>query len=114
MSGKWYNSDFYSIGHYMDYIELTVQNINPIEPAAIEPFQSRFLTVKEIAKLYKGTFSESSIRYLIFHEKENGLIQHIRRIGRKILIDVKGFEEWINKQTAPYKRLRGFPLIRKK
>lgn len=61
------------------------------------PFK-RFSSVKETAKSYSDAFSESSIRWLIFNEKINGFSQCIRRIGRKVLIDLDEFEAWIAKQ----------------
>ena len=56
----------------------------------------RFATVREITELYPS-FSQSSIRWLIFNEKTNGFSQCIKRVGRKILIDLNKFEQWIDK-----------------
>lgn len=53
-----------------------------------------YLTVKQVAVKHSA-FSESSIRYYIFHEKTNGLSNAIRRIGRKILINESLFLEWL-------------------
>jgi hypothetical protein len=61
------------------------------------PFK-RFSCVKEIAKAYSDAFSESSIRWLIFNEKTNGFSCCVKRIGRKVLIDLDQFEAWITKQ----------------
>lgn len=55
---------------------------------------ARLNTVKQIPPLYPA-FTESSIRWLIFNEKTNGFTCCIRRIGRKILIDLDAFESWI-------------------
>jgi hypothetical protein len=57
-------------------------------------------TVKKIPLLYPGVFTESSIRWLIFNEKANGFSRCIRRIGRKVLIDIHEFENWINEQRG--------------
>lgn len=54
----------------------------------------RFATVKQIPPLYPA-FTESSIRWLIFNEKLNGFSECIRRIGRKVLIDLDVFEQWL-------------------
>lgn len=59
----------------------------------------RLATVKNIPKIYPGVFSESSIRWLIFNEKENGFTQCVRRLGKKVLIDLDQFESWIDQQT---------------
>lgn len=60
----------------------------------------KYATVKEIPKHYPGIFSEASIRWLIFNEKENGFGRCIKRIGRKILIDLNEFDKWIGEQKS--------------
>jgi hypothetical protein len=60
--------------------------------------QKRFATVREMPHIYPS-FTEASIRWLIFNEKTNGFSQCLRRIGRrKILIDLDRFEKWIDQQ----------------
>ena len=61
------------------------------------PFK-RFSSVKETAKTYSDAFSEASIRWLIFNEKNNGFACCVKRIGRKVLIDLDQFEAWISNQ----------------
>lgn len=46
----------------------------------------------------EDSFTESSIRWHVFNAKRNGLEPHIRRIGRKVLINVAGFRQWIANQ----------------
>ncbi len=58
----------------------------------------RFATVKQVAELYSKALTEPAIRWLIFNEKKNGFSSCIRRIGRKILIDLDSFENWIDTQ----------------
>jgi len=58
----------------------------------------RLVPPKQIPQIYPGAFTESSIRWLIFNEKTNGFNCCIYRIGRKILIDLDFFEDWIFKQ----------------
>lgn len=58
----------------------------------------RLATVKTIPQIYPGVFSESSIRWLIFNEKDNGFAHCVRRLGKKVLIDLDQFESWIDKQ----------------
>lgn len=55
----------------------------------------RLSTVKKLPEHYQGAFTESSIRWLIFNEKVNGFSRCIRRIGRKVLVDLDAFEQWI-------------------
>lgn len=58
----------------------------------------KLATVKQIPKLYPGVFTESSIRWLIFNEKQNGFSCCIHRVGKKVLIDLDSFEKWIKQQ----------------
>lgn len=58
----------------------------------------RLATIKQAAKLYKGIFSEASFRWMIFNEKTNGFSVCLRRIGRRVLIDLDDFEKWIDTQ----------------
>ena len=58
-----------------------------------------YLTVKLLAEKYEGVFSENAIRRMIFHEHENGLHKHVRRVGRKVLIVEDGFEQWMEEQN---------------
>ncbi len=61
------------------------------------PFK-RYSSVKETAKTYSDAFSEASLRWIIFNEKTNGFSSCVKRIGRKVLIDLDQFEAWIGKQ----------------
>jgi len=56
----------------------------------------RLVPVKKIPELYPGAFSEAAIRWLIFNEKQNGISKCLRRLGRKVLIDLDAFELWID------------------
>lgn len=60
----------------------------------IENTQAKWASVKQVAQQYP--FSEGSLRYWIFHSKSNGLEKCLRKIGRKIVINIVQFEEWIN------------------
>jgi len=57
---------------------------------------TRLATIRQTASLYP--FSESSLRWLIFNENRNGFSRCLRRIGRKILINLDDFEQWIDQQ----------------
>ena len=59
--------------------------------------KKRYATVKQAVQLYP-VFTKSTIRWLIFNEFQNGFSACIRRIGRKVLIDLDEMENWINKQ----------------
>jgi len=59
--------------------------------------QHRYATVRELPNYYPA-FKVSTIRTLIFNEETNGFKRCLRRIGRKILIDLDKFEEWVDEQ----------------
>ena len=40
--------------------------------------------------------SQGGLRYLVFHEHENGFHKCIRRIGRRVLIHEQSFFEWVD------------------
>jgi len=54
-------------------------------------------TPKQIPTL-EPAFTEPAIRWHIFQAPHNGLEPHIRRVGRKVLVNVKGFRNWIANQ----------------
>lgn len=61
----------------------------------------RLSTVKNLPSIYPdANFSESSIRWLIFNAKENGFGTCVLRLGKKILIDLDRFEEYLDDQAA--------------
>jgi hypothetical protein len=57
--------------------------------------QTKFVSVKELSKIYPS-FSEASLRYWIFHSKQNGLSSCLRKLGKKVLINIGEFETWID------------------
>ncbi len=60
----------------------------------------RLSTVRNLPSLYPDAgFTTSSIRWLIFNASENGFDFCIRRAGRKVLIDLNAFEEWMDNEA---------------
>lgn len=57
----------------------------------------RIATVRQTANAYPS-FSQSSLRWLIFNGDSNGFSSCLRRVGRKVLIDLDSFESWIDSQ----------------
>lgn len=63
-----------------------------------------WLTVKLLAEA-EPAFTQAAIRNLIFKSEDrksslgvipgNGLAKHIRRVGRKVLINHHGFKAWL-------------------
>jgi hypothetical protein len=46
----------------------------------------------------RPVFTHNSLRHYVRFAQMNGLAPHIRRLGRKILIDEIGFRNWIDGQ----------------
>lgn len=61
--------------------------------------QRRFLTVRELAEA-PGWPTESALRAMIFNADSNGLAPAIKRVGRRVLIDVERFWAWVDGQGA--------------
>lgn len=57
----------------------------------------KYVTVKQLVNLpeFEGLFSECSIRWYVFNEKEMGFSRCLIRIKRKLLIDLDEFRDWI-------------------
>lgn len=61
----------------------------------------KLVTVRNLPLKYPdANFTESSIRWLIFNAKENGFSACIVRLGRKVLIDLDAFEQFLDEQAA--------------
>jgi hypothetical protein len=56
------------------------------------------LTVRQFSQKHPA-FPEGGLRYQIFHAKQNGLADALRRIGRKVLIDEVAYFHWIDAQN---------------
>lgn len=50
----------------------------------------------------EGPFTENQIRWWIFNAASNGLAgaEALVRVGRRVYIDVDGFERWLTAQNA--------------
>lgn len=57
------------------------------------------LTIKQFSREYPA-FTIGGLRHLIFHADQNGFNKCIRRVGRKILIHVPSFFEWIDESNG--------------
>lgn len=63
---------------------------------------SNFLTVRQFAAKYPA-FPQGGLRWMIFHENNNGLSKAISRVGRKVLIDEDAFFSWVREQNGGQK-----------
>lgn len=77
-------------------------------PAHLQP-RRRLATIRQTAQAYQGVFTESAIRDLVFKAEArfnfrgdrlpgNGLAESgaLVKIGRRVLIDLDHFEEWLD------------------
>jgi hypothetical protein len=64
------------------------------------PIARRLVAVKRVPSYYPdANLTESSVRWLLFNAKDNGFGRCVVRLGRKILIDLDKFEEWMDAQA---------------
>lgn len=59
----------------------------------------RWATVNQTAATHEA-FSIASLRWLIFNKQTNGFSKCVRKIGRKVLIDLDQFEAWVDAQQG--------------
>ena len=64
---------------------------------------SRLKSVAQLAREVPA-FTESSLRWLIFNAKENGLESAIVRIGRRVYLDMDAFDRWLDTQAESPRR----------
>lgn len=57
-----------------------------------------YLTVAQLAQRYPA-FSQGSIRWLIFNSEINGFNKVIRKIGRKVILNLREFKKYLEEQT---------------
>lgn len=57
-----------------------------------------YVTVSQLAKRYPA-FSEGSIRWLIFNSSTNGFNKVVRKIGRKVILNLHEFKKFIEDQV---------------
>lgn len=68
--------------------------------------RSPYLTIRDFAKQY-STWTESSIRWLIYNNTAGFNETVVRRVGKtKILLSISDFWEWIERQNGA-SRMRG-------
>ena len=63
--------------------------------------EPQYATVAQLAKLYPA-FTQGSIRWLIFNESTNGFSKVIRRIGRKVIINLQEFRKYMSSRANDY------------
>ncbi len=69
---------------------MSIQNLRTIKQAASETI-----------------FPENTLRWWVFQSPENGFDKVIRRVGRRIYVDLQELEGWIEERTAQATGCRG-------
>ena len=77
----------------MNGVATEPETIRPRRPA-----QRRILTVSQFAEAHPA-FTPGGLRWLLFHREANGLRKAVVRCGRRVLIDVDLFFEWLDEQN---------------
>ncbi len=61
-----------------------------------------------LERLNDGTatpsFTPDSLRWYLRQSRNNGLEQHVRRLGKKLLINEPGFLRWLESQPSRWDR----------
>lgn len=70
------------------------RNVVPCEKAR----NDEYLTVTQLAQRYPA-FSEASLRWLIFNAEHNGFNRVVRKIGRKVILNLQEFKNFIEQQA---------------
>lgn len=71
-----------------------MSDVSPAKPGQFAP-STAWTTVRHLAAMPEVPFSEAAIRQQIARAERNGLKPHVRRIGRRVLINLPGYFSWI-------------------
>lgn len=72
-----------------EYVTVDMSEINK---------NDEYVTVAQLAQRYPA-FSEGSIRWMIFNANTNGFHKVIRRIGRKVVLNLTNFKKFLEENT---------------
>jgi hypothetical protein len=67
----------------------------------------KLLTVADFARECGGWPDESALRWLLFNRQTNGFDKVVRRVGRRILISVEAYYEWIEERNQQGYKSKG-------
>ncbi len=55
-------------------------------------------TVEGLVDQHRDKFTECQLRWALRYRDENGLAEHVTRMGRRLYIHVPGFTRWFQSQ----------------
>lgn len=67
--------------------------MNTSAALSLDPQEDEFLTISQLAQRYPA-FTEGSIRWMRFNNT-NGFNKCVRKIGKKCVVSLHGFHQWI-------------------
>ncbi len=80
----------------------TVRRLIPLKPApepptSVAPISSPLASLKTSKQIVAAcpALTKDSLKKMMFRSRTNGLEAHLVRLGRKVLIDERGFSEWL-------------------
>ena len=72
--------------------------VSPLAHSAPLP-QLRLATVDQLCSQHPG-LTPPAARTLIHRAEQNGLKKHVYRVGRRVYVDLIGFEHWVRSGGA--------------
>lgn len=57
-------------------------------------------TIEKLVEEYPDLISENALRWAMRFRHDNGLDQHVTRLGKHLLIHIPGFTSWLMKRGA--------------
>lgn len=68
-----------------------------VPPASVGPISSPLGTLKTPKQIVAAcpALTKNSLKKMMFRSRTNGLEAHLVRLGRRVLIDERGFGEWL-------------------
>ena len=67
--------------------------------SATDQVADEYLTVAQLAQKYPA-FSQGSIRWLIFNAESNGFKKVVRKLGRKVILNLREFRKYLEEQSS--------------
>jgi hypothetical protein len=79
-----------------------MNNPTPAETpsATAVPSIDDLITIEGMIEQYPGLFSETQLRWALRTRKDNGLNQHVFKLGKMLYLSKSGFAEWLQSRRG--------------
>jgi hypothetical protein len=79
-----------------------MNNPTPAEtpPATAVPSLDDLTTIDGLTEQYPDLFSETQLRWALRTRKDNGLSQHVFKLGKLLYLSKSGFAEWLQSRRG--------------